>query len=86
MSPEPVTPAQHAVRRAEIISRYVNETWDDNHGYSIVGLMIAAPWNMKRNGMSKDDYLHLAATQWDALLLNPSQIDLESIPVSDIRH
>jgi len=74
------------VRRAEIISRYVNETWDDNHGYSIVGLMIAAAWNMKRNGMSKDDYLHLAATQWDALLLNPSQIDLESIPVSDIRH
>lgn len=84
--PQPTTPIEHAIHRAVTISRYINATWTENHGYSIVGLLIAAAWNMKRNGMSRDDYLHLAATQWDALVLSPSQINLELIPVPTTTH
>lgn len=81
-----MTATQHAVHRAETISRYINDTWHDNHGYSIVGLLIAAAWNMKRNQMSKRDFLHLAETQWDALVVPSVQLDLESLPVPDIKH
>jgi hypothetical protein len=74
------------VRRAEEISRFVNDTWADDHAYSLVGLILAAAWNMKRHGMSKDDFLHLASTQWDVLLVSPAQVDLGSLPVSDSKH
>jgi hypothetical protein len=74
-----LTPGQLVVARADRIGKILNEIWPLDQGYTPSALLLLAAWNLKRHSVSRADFIQLAATQWDAVIIK-SPVPSPSVP------